>query len=419
MVKRLFLGLLFLSLVMGCASTAYRSAKLYIQQENWDKAIEYLEIEVQQNPKNAEAYYYLGWAYAKKGLFEKMNQAFESCLALSKKREKDIVKVREKYWIDHYNAGVKEIQRERFAIAIGEFKTAVLILPSRIEAYRNLAYAYIKLDSLDNAAETYRKALEIAPNDIDIYLALGSLYYNKQKYQDAIDVLQKVLEQDPTNADAISYTALSYDYLGETEKAMEAYEKALKLDPENKDLRYNLGRLFFKRKNYDRAIPEFERVLQADPEDYDALIQLGMSYLLKAEGIKKHQKELEEKGKAPEDTLKHLEKKARQSYLQAIPYLQKASRMKPLESIIWYNLGVAYINLGENKEGEKAFLISDELKNEAIKQIVKEYGEPDKVYVTKKRGNTYLTFHYQSTGLSLDISKGKIVSKYSTPVKEE
>ena len=62
--KLFVLAFLMLSMVFvgyQCGSTEITSAKLYIQQKNYDKAIEVLQKEITKNPKSDEGYYLLGY----------------------------------------------------------------------------------------------------------------------------------------------------------------------------------------------------------------------------------------------------------------------------------------------------------------------------------------------------------------------
>ena len=90
------LGLAF-SLLIFCQSKQVTSAKVYMQQEKWDKAIEQLELAVQLYPNDAEAHYLLGKGYAVRGEREKMNEMFDQSLKLSPKFEQQIKAIREKY----------------------------------------------------------------------------------------------------------------------------------------------------------------------------------------------------------------------------------------------------------------------------------------------------------------------------------
>lgn len=102
-------GALFLALFFSgyqCASTEITSAKLYIQQKNWDKAIEVLQKEVEKNPKSDEGYHLLGTVHAEKGNYTEMIDAYDKSLSISNKFQKEINDSRKYYWANAFNKAV-------------------------------------------------------------------------------------------------------------------------------------------------------------------------------------------------------------------------------------------------------------------------------------------------------------------------
>ena len=86
------LVLLFGITFMGfqCSSTELTSARLYIQQKNFDKALEVLQDDVANNPKSDEGYYLMGYVYGEKGEMGKMVESFDQSMSISNKFEKEI-----------------------------------------------------------------------------------------------------------------------------------------------------------------------------------------------------------------------------------------------------------------------------------------------------------------------------------------
>jgi len=358
------LSIFMLYYFVGCQSTAKTSAKVYLQQDNIEKAIEQLEIDVQQNPQDAESHYLLGYCYGQKGRFKEMIRELDASLAISDKYKTDIEKIKRKYWIDNFNTGIRKVQSEQFAEAIPYFKMAIAILPSDPKAYRSLAFAYAKLDSLKKAETFYKRALEIQPEDVHTLISLGTLYYKAKKYDDAIATFEKVLKIDASNKDAIYYIAVCYDLKGEPDKALEMYNEALKANPDEKDLYFNRGRLFYLREDYDNAIKDFKKVLAIDSTDFDAFCNLGKSYLFLGDRLFKQGNELEQKaGSANKAKIKELKEKEIQFYRKSLEYLLKAAKIKPEDPNLWYDIGVAYVRMGEPEKGKEAFEKSDELKS--------------------------------------------------------
>ncbi|HNW58467.1 MAG TPA: tetratricopeptide repeat protein [bacterium] len=350
--------------IMGCQTKEVTSAKVYISQNNWDKAIEQLEQAVQIYPNDAEARYLLGEGYGNKGMWEKMNEMFNQSAALAPTFATQIKNTREKYWVTTFNQGVsrvnaKEGQTPDVEGAIKEFSAAIKIDPSRVEAYKNLAYSYLRNNNTPAAVSAYETYLAINPKDISILNEVTRLYMESKDYPKAEATAQKTLAIDAANLDAISNLAMAYDLSGQNDKALQTYETALAKNPTDQDLIFNLARLHYLNKGYDKAIELFQKVISLSPDDYDANLNVGNAYLTMADDLRKS---LVEKETAKQTVTDADVAKLKEFYKAAIPFLEKAIAVKPDNSAVYYNLGVAYINIGDQAKGAEFFNKAEQLR---------------------------------------------------------
>lgn len=374
-VAALSLLVLFSAIMMyGCRSKEMQSALIYINQQNdWDKAMEQLELAVQVNPADAEAHVYLGEGYGRKGEFQKMNEHYETAMNLlsapGKANQKLVDKItvdRNRFWSQTFNKGVDYVKRDSLQRAIDEFKNSIIIDPSHTEGYKNVAYVNERMENFDGAVKAYEEVLRISPQDTVIMIHLGRLYMLTKQHEKTIELMDKVLAIDPDNVDAISQKAMAYDYLEQSDKAFEAYEDALARRPDDPDLRFNFGRLYFMRDDYQNAINQFEKVLEINPDDLESNVNVANSYLSLAQNVLTKYREMTDKelSKVPEKEIKEKKNLEKEYYTKAIPYLEKAVQVKPDDAILWNNLGVAFVNAGMEEKGKAAFEKSEALKNE-------------------------------------------------------
>ena len=348
-------------LLVGCQSKEVTSAKVYIQQDDWDKAKEQLEQAVTLYPNDPQAHFLLGEVYAREDNWEKMNEEYNKSLKIGPQYEIQIKNSREKNWVNAFNSGIAKINSGDIAGAIARFKNCTIINPSKVQAYQNLAFAQLKDNQTSEAEDTYLQLLNITKNDtivVKTLSSLSSLYFQDEQYEKALEMEKKILEKEPDNVDSIAQMALILDHLGRTDEAFAAYEKALAENPNDKNLNFNLGRLYFLNKNYEDAIKQFKRVIETNPDDYDANVNVGNGYLSIADQMRKDLVEKEDKGEKV--TSEDLDK-MKQYYCDAISYLEKATSIKPDEANMWNNLGVAYVNCGEAEKGKAAFKKAEEL----------------------------------------------------------
>lgn len=363
---RYFLLLPLLSiLITACQPKEITSAKIYILSNDWDRAIEMLEQAVEAHPNNAEAHFLLGKAYGDRLRYKEMRREFQTSLQISAKFQQKILAETENHWINNYSAGIRAQSNVDFKRAEKLFKTAITINPGKREAYKKLAVNYIDTNQPDQAVKIYSKLLEESPNDIELLMAVGSLYYSQRKFDKVVPVLKRVLEIEPDHHDALTNLALSYDSMGRVDKALIAFQKAVEANPLDKDLIFLLGVHYYKRSNFVKAIEIFERVLELSPGDFESTSNIGNAYLSIAEELRAKLKSRANGSHTPAE-IQEIKTKAILNYKKVIPYLEKALDMQPNHPVLWQNLGVAYINTGENEKGKEAFLKAEELKLQSV-----------------------------------------------------
>jgi Tfp pilus assembly protein PilF len=154
-VPLVMLAALATLILLSCQSKEVTSAKVYMQQDNWDKAKEQLLMAVDLYPRDPEAQYLLGEVYAKEGEWEKMNDSFDKSLKIGPRFEPQIKNIVEKSWVTTFNAGVARINANDLEAAISKFKECLIINPERIEGYKNLAVSYMRTDNYEDAKKVY------------------------------------------------------------------------------------------------------------------------------------------------------------------------------------------------------------------------------------------------------------------------
>lgn len=170
-----------------CASAEVTGAKVYMQRQDWYNAEKQLLKELENNPKNAEAWFLLGYVRGEQKNYAGMLEAFNKSIEISNQFEKDIRNYKLKYWVDNFNAGVTYFSRyqnnrdsaQYIEKAIESFKTATLIIPDSTAAYKNLAYCYLTKGDVESAVEPLKKAVELSKEkDVDAMKILGKIYYD-------------------------------------------------------------------------------------------------------------------------------------------------------------------------------------------------------------------------------------------------
>ncbi len=370
-----FLMLSMLFVGYQCGSTEITSAKLYIQQKNYDKAIEVLQKEITKNPKSDEGYYLLGYVQGEQGNFNEMVNSYDKSLAISKNFEKNINDSRKYFWAQAYNRGVSLYQRGVksadpdsakvfYDKSIADFNSALNIEPDSGDTYKNLAFVYLSKGDNEAAVEPL-KQLIAREQALDGYKFLGEIYYvngtnlkaqekndeAKAEFNKSIEVLEEGLKVYPDNAEMLVTLSTAYIGADRGNEAREKYKKLVGAKPDDKNIRYNYGVLLLGADDFESAETQFKKAIELDPAYDNAIYNLGVTYLKWGTYLNK---------KADEEGKVNDEYKAK--YQLALPYLEKAVQMSDANAQTWELLGKVYSVLGMQEDATNAFKKSDEMR---------------------------------------------------------
>ncbi|HTP79173.1 MAG TPA: tetratricopeptide repeat protein [Bacteroidota bacterium] len=197
-----------LLLAFQCSSPEFTGAKIAVNQKNYKEAIRLLEIEVQKNPGNEEAWYLLGGLKADQYDYAGMNTAFDAAIKISQKHAQEIKKLRYNRWGVHVNLGVGYLERasqdsaQYFDLSINEFHRAMAAWPDTALTFRYLGYAYNNKGDYDSALISFNAAWEQG-KDVEsmrragrIYLQRGANFENEfnDKFADSLRLMKNFAE---------------------------------------------------------------------------------------------------------------------------------------------------------------------------------------------------------------------------------
>lgn len=234
----------------GCSGDpAFTSGKVYLGQQNYEKAIEQLHLAIRNNPNAWEPHLYLGMAYADTEELEMAHDEFFTALGLAEsEKEKETVENEiTRYWLVYDRQGEQYNDAAKFADAIVEFEKALIIDDRKADAYINLGYALHMSSQFDRAVEVFEKALEYSPDNAVL-----------------IENLINVYETKAGNLAAV----------GDFEQALLNFEKIEAIAPDYPDLMYNIALMHYQMKNYRDALVYYGKQLENDPEDKDVLYRM-------------------------------------------------------------------------------------------------------------------------------------------------
>jgi len=366
-----------------CSSTELTSAKLYIQQKNYEKALETLKKDVEKNPQSDEGYYLLGVVHGELGQYKEMMDALNKSLAISDKQKENIVDVKKYHWSNlinnkgvvffrnGINSNDPDSSKIYFDKSINAFENAMMIEPDSAITYDYLSRVYMNVKRFDDAIKPLETLIE-KEHPLDAYKFLGDILYDKagkqrEKYQESKNVQDslkameyydqtiKVLEEGrkryPEDSDILLTLSNAYIGANKIDVALEAFKAGIEQEPDNQYYKYNYGVLLLGANDFTGAEEQFSKAIEIDPNYENAIYNLAVTYVKWGASI---QKVAEEKGEESEE--------AKQKYQAALPYLEKVVQMRPEEAPIWELLGRVYTIMDKTDDAQNAFNKADELR---------------------------------------------------------
>lgn len=189
----------------------------YVLLKDYSSAIHWLEKALELDPKNAEAWYFLGRAYYTRSRLPEAQAAFQRVLQLNPTDAKA-----------ENNIGLILESQARPAEAIDAYKLAI--------AWQHNAH----------------------PSE-QPYLNLGSILLDQERNEEALAALEQAVKLAPANSLCRLKLGVAYLRLSKLGSAQTELEEAARLDPENAAVHFQLGKLYKQMHTMDRARKEFGR----------------------------------------------------------------------------------------------------------------------------------------------------------------
>lgn len=308
----LFVITLSLVLVSCVGNPHFVGGKNYVKQEVWDKAVMELQLATQEQPENAEAWYYLGWAEGEMGDYDKAAVALLKCKEISDSYDAQADRKINEFWDDLAARGQDLEKGGQYDEAAVKFESALHLKPDHVIGNIFIAGLYSQMGEVEKAAEKYETALEVDPDNEAALTNYATLLEENGLDERAIPLFERLVEStEGDKENLLHYLANMYGRVGQPEKqlalyrrlgdaeplmqqAYEAftgedfaqslglYQKAMEIAEPGSviylDASYNAMVSAYKIKDFNRAISIGEKLVEEKPDDPVYWRLLGNSY---------------------------------------------------------------------------------------------------------------------------------------------
>jgi tetratricopeptide (TPR) repeat protein len=365
-----------------CGSPEFTGAKVHIQNKNYKEAIRLLQIEVQKNPQNDEAWFFLGGLLADQGDLEGMNKSFIQALKVSPKHAAEMRAMRYNQWGQNLNAGVNYLERassdsaQYFEKSMSSFNKAIQAWPDTSLTWRYLGYAYNNKGDFDNAIESFMKAWEMG-KDVESIKRAGAIYLvkgdeHKTKFESdnagGLKTLKNLEESKRAStkekvkellgpADEIKKgpkNSTKEDWIYKTYLVTVSFDGEKVVDRKYGKPPYvpaiDSSEFYLAQAQYGKAIPALETARAADPKDNETLQRLLKGYV-ESNRIEPAVREFEKAVAAdPTNKTNHfilgVLYRTIGKYDEAINSFMEGNKIDPNDCEILFDIAATYYNWG-------------------------------------------------------------------------
>ncbi len=245
----------------------------------------------------------------------------------------------------YLNTGAAQYQEEDLEGALKNFEKAQQIAPNDTTAYFYAGFVSNSLEQYDKALENFKKYNELGGKSSDGYSIMININSGpKENKEEALKLVREAKTKFPANQDFPKVEIGLLIDLKRIDEAKSGLESAIKKEPNNKILHFYLGYANANLNNVEEAKKNYEEALRLDPQYFEAQLYLAKLMIAEASSIKKEMANL---GISAADKKKKLDldKVLVEKLKMALPYWEKAEKMKPDDQEVLDTLSSIYIDL--------------------------------------------------------------------------
>jgi tetratricopeptide (TPR) repeat protein len=233
----------------------------------------------------------------------------------------------------------------------------------------HLLRAYTGLGRDSEAVETALQLNKLYPDDPEILYHTGRVYGNF-----AYVIMERLHNKAPNSVWMLQAQGEANESEKNYDAAIAAFNHVLELDPHRPGIHYRLGRVYLSRfreiqkaEDRDAAVHEFAAELAVDPANGNAGYELANldADIGNVDAARKQYQQVLERFPDFEEALAGLAGLDLQSQApgQAIPLLERATRLRPEDEVAWYRLVRADRATGDSAGAAKALAVFRRIHN--------------------------------------------------------
>ena len=263
-----------------------------IQKENPEEALEYLNKEISENPKNGYAFSWIALIRCQQEEYGRAITAADLALKNLPKKDKEYV-----YFAYETRARIYCELKDTIK-ALADYSAAIKVSPEESDAYEKRAQIYYEQEKFDLADSDYKQLIKLDQGGVMGYMGIGRNRISQKHWDEAIEQFNHVANMYNDYSSAYAFRAEAYIGKEKWAEATDDIIKALSLDGDNKafflmqELKepafgmlkakmkiqgtknpntsywpYCIGVMHEHNEEYEKAIPFYEEAQRKDADD--------------------------------------------------------------------------------------------------------------------------------------------------------
>jgi tetratricopeptide (TPR) repeat protein len=189
------------------------------------------------------------------------------------------LQVDETYWPAHLAAAEFAFTKHRPDVAAKELQAALKLNGNLPQAHLLIAAVQLGGYQFENCLKSLDMAKVINPNHPDLHLLRALCMMQWRKYEQVEPAVQKALEINPNHLDALSLLAALHIRNGQEDKAQPYIERVEKVNPRYPGLPNMIGEWLAAGRQFTQAEGYYRKAIDLDPDLADGWTNLGLMYM--------------------------------------------------------------------------------------------------------------------------------------------
>ena len=167
--------------------------------------------------------------------------------------------------------------------AVSELDEAARLVPNDFSVLGTLAIAYLKQKRLENAKRAFNRMTASLGDSAKLHIFFGAAYRQTDYVDEAEAEFKRAISLDTRYPRAHYYLGLSYlsqEGRNKSAEAITEFQTELQRDPNDYLSNYLLGLVYLNDRRLEQAVPHLEKASRIEPQKPDALLYLGQALSL-------------------------------------------------------------------------------------------------------------------------------------------